>query len=127
MERDSLLQKPTNFTKLILNSLIGAVPILLGWRLLVGDAQQVSISRFDLSSTEAVKFASALGSIEASNDTVEKVLQLGLPGLEPTSKSLVAFEENRSFVYALFSLPGAAEPARRQPDSSRGSRRLIFL
>ena len=127
MERDSLLQKPTNFTKLILNSLIGAVSILLGWRLLVGDAQRVSISRFDLSSTEAVEFASALGSIEASNDTVDKVLQLGLPDPELTSKNLVAFEENRSFVYALLSLTNAADPARSQADSSRRSRRLIFL
>ena len=80
MERDSLLQKPTNFTKLILNSLIGVFSILLGWHLLMGDAQLVPISRFDLRSTEVVKFASAFGSIEASNDTVEKVLQLGLPG-----------------------------------------------
>ena len=113
MERDSLLQKPTNFTKLILNSLIGAVSILFGWRLLVGDAQRVSVSRFDLRAPEAVKFASAFGSIEASNDTVEKVLQLGLPGPELTSKSLVAFEENRSFVYALLSLTEAADPARQ--------------
>ena len=127
MERDSLLQKPTNFTKLILNSLIGVFSILLGWHLLMGDAQLVPTSRLDLRSTEVVKFARSFGLVEASNDTVEKVLQLGLPGLGLASKNLVAFEENRSFVYALFNLSDAAEPGRRQPDSSRGSRRVIFL
>jgi hypothetical protein len=127
MERDSLLQKPTNVTKLILNSLLGTFSILLGWLVLMGDAQRAPISRFDLRSTEVVKFARSFGLVEASNDTVEKVLQLGLPGLEFASKSLFAFEENRSFVYALLSLSDATEPARRQPDSPRGSRRLIFL
>ena len=112
MERDSLLQKPIHITKLTLNSLIGAFSILLGWLVQMGDAQRAPISHFELRSTEVVKFASSFGFVEASNDTVEKVLQLGLPGLEPTSKSLVAFEENRSFVYALLSLTDAADPAR---------------
>ena len=127
MERDSLLQKPKHFTKLILSCLVGAFSILLGWRVLMGDAQRAPISRFDLRATEVVNFATSFGLVEASNDTVEKVLQLGLPGLDLTSKSLIAFEENRSFVYALLSLSDAAEPGSRQPDSSRGSRRVIFL
>jgi SAM-dependent methyltransferase len=127
METDSLLQKNPNLTKIMLNRRSGALVILLAWYVLIGDAQPAPISRFDLRSTEVLKFASAFGSVEASNDTIEKVLQLGSPGLDLSSKSLVAFEENRSFVYALFSPSDAVESARRQPGSPRRSRRLIFL
>jgi methyl halide transferase len=125
MKSDSFLRKPPR--KIIPNSLIGALAILLGWFLLRGDAQPVPISRFDLSSAEVLNFARSFGLVEASNETVEKVLHLGLPGPELNSKSLVAFEENRSFVYALLSLCHAADPARREPEASLWSRRLIFL
>src|SRR5690242_20669928 len=96
MESDSRLQKIPNLTRSILNSLIGALSILLGWHLLLGDSQLAPIFHFDLRSTEVLKFASSFGLVEASNDTIEKVLHLGLPGLELPSKSLVAFEENSS-------------------------------
>jgi SAM-dependent methyltransferase len=127
MESDSPLQTPPNLTKIILNSLIGALSILLGSRLLMGDSRLAPLSRFDLRSTDVLNFASSFGLAEASNDAIEKVVKLGLPGPAGTSKSLTAFEENRSFVYALFSLSDAAEAAGRQPKPSRWSRRLIFL
>ena len=127
MESDSPLQTPPNLTKIILNSLLGALSILLGWRSVMGDSRVAPLSRFDLRSTEVLSFASSFGLVEGSNDTVEKVLQLGLPGLQLTSKGLTAFEENRSFVYALFSLSDAAEAVGRQPKQSRWLRRLIFL
>ena len=126
MESDSHLQNPTNLTRIILNSVIVAWAIALGWCLLMGNAQPVPKSRFHLSSAEVLNFASSLGLVEASNDTVEKVLHLGLPGPELNSKSLIAFEENRSFVYAVLDL-STAEPARSQPPTSRWTRRLIFL
>jgi SAM-dependent methyltransferase len=99
---------------------------LLGWRLM-GDAQPAPIPRFDLTSTDVVSVVRSFGLVEASSDTVEKVLQLGLPGVDLKSKSLVAFEENRSFIYALLNWPDAAEPVRRHTAPSRWSRRLIFL
>jgi len=49
-----------------------------------------------------------------------------VPGLELPSKSLVAFEENSSFIYASLDLSDA-EPARRPPVTSFRTRHLIFL
>jgi SAM-dependent methyltransferase len=126
MERDSLLHKPTKLAKVTFIRLIAGCSILLAWRLM-SDAHPVPIPRFDLTSSEVVKFARSFGSEEASSETVDKVLQLGLRGPDLTSKSLAAFEENRSFIYALLKLPDTAEPARQQTGISRGSRRLIFL
>ena len=53
-----------------------------------------------LSVSELLKFATAFGSGEASNETVESVRQSFL-GPKQNLNDLTAFEENRNFVYAL--------------------------
>ncbi len=97
----------------ILNNLIVTL-ILLSWQLILGDAQPASVSGHHLSVSDLLKFATAFGLGEASNETVESVRQSFL-GPKQNLNDLTAFEENRNFVYAL------VKP------SPRLTRRLIFL
>ena len=120
MESDSLLQKTSNSTSIILNSLIGALLIFVCWRQVLGDAQPVSVPGFQLNASDLLKFASEFGLADASNETVERVRQLNFFGLKDRLNDLTAFEENRHFVYSLIE-PSEAEA------SSRRTRRLIFL
>lgn len=96
--------------------------LLFGSGLLMADARRGPMSGFHLGVLEVLKFATAFGLVEASNDTVEKVLPLSFPASELTLKNLIAFEENRYFVYALIRLSGAAGH-----DSPQLTRRLILL
>lgn len=98
------------------------VVLLFGSSLLLGESRRVPISGFHLSVAEVLKFATAFGLAEASNDTVEKVLPLSFSSSELTLKNLIAFEENRYFVYALIKLSGA-----EGHDSPQLTRRLILL
>jgi SAM-dependent methyltransferase len=120
------LPKPADRTRFLLASFIVMLAISLHWRLLMGEARQVPIPRFDLSTTELLKFIASFGSVEASNDTVEAMLQLAASAPALALKNLMAFEENRFFVYAVVNLAGTGS-AGREPDSPRLTRRLIFL
>jgi len=125
-ERGKPLLQPTNTARVILIRLTVTGVILLWWCQLRGNAQPAPMPQFDLSATEVLKFATSFGLVEASNDTLEKTLQLGLSAPKLTPNNLIAFEENRSFVYALLDL-SEAEPAHRQPATPRLTRRLLFL
>jgi len=121
------VSQPAKTAKVILINVVVTMLSLLSWRPLVCHAQVGPKSpQLHLSATEVLKFAASFGSVEASNDTLENVLKLGLSALELTPENLSAFEENRSFVYALANL-SEAEPARLVPTSPRLIRRLIFL
>jgi len=120
------LCRSSSTSRLILINGIVPFIVLFGWRLLMGDTRLAPVPRFDLSTTAVLKFAISFGLVEASNDTLEKVLQPGLSAPEVTPKNLLAYEENRAFVYALVNLTGA-KPAHHRPDAPRMTRRLIFL
>ena len=96
----SLLQQTSSMSRRILNNLTVTLLILLGWQLVLGDAQPASVSGHDLSVSDLLKFATAFGAGEASNETVESVRQSFL-GPKQNLNDLTAFEENRNFVYAL--------------------------
>ena len=97
----------------VLNNLTVILLLLLSWGVL-GGSQEASVSGHHLSVSDLLKFATAFGAGEASNETLESVRQSFL-GPKQDLNDLTAFEENRNFVYAL------VKP------SPRLTRRLIFL
>jgi len=115
------LQQPARIHKIILNNLTAALLILLCWRL-PGAAQPDSISGFHLNASDLLKFATEFGLAEASNETVETVRQLSAFGLKNSLNELIAFEENRHFVYALIKPSEVGAPG-----SPHLTRRLILL
>ena len=115
------MKQPVNVLRSILVGFI--LTIVVAWRLLMGDVPS-ALSSFDLGSTEVLKFVTSSGQVEASDETVERLLQPGLGG-SPSPKRLIAFEENKFFVYASLNLSAAESP--RKPDSPRLTRRLIHL
>ena len=110
------------------------LPILLSSCLLMAQPRVSPPSPvFYLSGPEIVKFAASFGSAAASNETLEHMSRLcnKTPTFKPSD--LMAFEENRSFVYAVGSVSEAdrnfadSRPDLRREPAFRRVRRLIFL
>ena len=115
-------------------SVMMTLPILLSSCLLMAQPRVSPPSPvFYLSGPEIVKFAASFGSAAASNETLEQMSRLcnKTPTFKPSD--LMAFEENRSFVYAVGSVSEAdrnfadSRPDLRREPAFRRVRRLIFL
>ena len=104
----------------ILNNLLVTFLILLNWGVLE-NAQPASVSGHHLRVPDLLKFATAFGAADASNETVENLRQ-SFFGPQQNLNDLTAFEENQYFVYAMIKPSEAVVPG-----SPRLTRRLIFL
>src|SRR5262245_48861277 len=80
--------------------------------------------------TDILELANSLGSNTASNDSLQRTGNVGFTGPPFAPQDIVAFEENRLFVYALGDTARSVDSrnsVRRVGSTGRLLRRLIFL
>jgi methyl halide transferase len=83
--------------------------------------------RFVLHSSEVLSLAKALASSDSPGDSYPAVSKLALDARQPDANHLLAFEENRSFVYAVGSSGAAVEDNHGPAQDLRMVRRLVVL
>src|SRR5262245_35304685 len=114
-----------SFSKRAIPIVLGAVGLALALR---GDA--VKERKLFVRAAGILELAHSLGSSTASNDSFQRIGNVGFTGPLFEPQDVVAFEENRLFIYA-FGDTGRSQDSRNTPkgaaNTARLSRRFIFL